>query len=291
MGVYFNRKRTIGQYLGLLRYFLFTRFLKSIPYRLTAKQRKLPDFLIVGTMKGGTSSLYHWLNAHPDVKMSREQEVHFFSKYYGRGLNYYRSYFPKISEGKYTGESSPYYLFHPLAPERIKKDLPDCKIIILLRDPVYRAYSHYQMHKGIDPAHDFDEAVALEDARVMKKHGEYNSGKDGRSTSHQAYSYTARGMYFEQLERWLKYYSKNELLILKSEDLFAQPHEHLHRVQQYLGIPIHTPETLAPVNQREYQKLTKEAYDKYAVLFREDSEKLRELLGPNFSWSYEMSHL
>jgi len=283
MGVYFNKKRTLRQYAGLMKYFV-KRFFVSLPYRITARKRKLPDFLIIGAMKGGTSSLYDWIGKHPDVALSREQEVHFFSVYYRKGLNYYRSFFPKKSTGKFTGESSPYYLYHPLVPERVKKDVPRCKIIVVLRDPVLRAYSHYQMHKGIDVSKNFDEALQNESDRVASAHERFLEGKDGRSTSHQAFSYIGRGQYHEQLSRWLQHYSLDELLVLKSETLYEQPMETMQRVFQFLGLRDFDIPELQPVNQRGYQALSEEDYDKYAVHFREDGRKLAELLGPEFKW-------
>ncbi len=284
MGVYFNKRRTFRQYLSLIKYFSM-QFLRSIPYRLTARKRMLPNFLIVGVMKGGTSSLYHYLNQHPDVKMSRVQEVHFFAKYYSRGLNYYRSFFPKKSEGKLSGESSPYYFFHPAVPARVKKDLPNCKIIVLLRDPVDRAYSHYQMHKGIDPADNFLQALAWEESRVQTTHERFLNGESFLDTSHQAYSYLKRGMYAEQLHHWLHHYSLDALLILRSEDFYADPKKTLKQVYAYLELPEIFPENLAPVNVRAYETLPRNVYKEIATQFEEDGRELRQLLGDQFTWN------
>lgn len=283
MGVFFNKNRTLRQYLGLVKYFVLKWF-RSIPYRLTAKQRSLPDFLIVGVMKGGTSSLYHYLNQHPEVNMSREQEVHFFAKYFNKGLNYYRSYFPKKSENKVTGESSPYYFFHPLVPQRIKSSLPECKIILLLRDPVDRAFSHYQMHKGIDTALSFEHALELENSRVLKTHQRFIQGESLTDTSHQAYSYVSRGMYYEQLSRWLEHYDLDELLVLKSEDFFSDPKSTLKLVYNYLNLKEVFPNDLAPVNQRKYDAISEDTAEKLANLFKEDGEMLQSILGEHFSW-------
>ncbi|MCR9171357.1 MAG: sulfotransferase domain-containing protein [bacterium] len=268
-----------------MKYFI-KRFIVSLPYRFTARQRKLPDFLIIGAMKGGTSSLYHWIDQHPDAHLSREQEVHFFATSYRKGLKYYRSYFPKASEDKLTGESSPYYFYHPLVPARVKKDLPNCKIIVLLRDPVFRAYSHYQMHQGIDMASDFDEAIALEEKRVAKPHADFVAGKDYRSTDHQAYSYFGRGMYFEQLERWLQYFPKEQLLVLKSENLFVNPSKVVTDVYNFLGLKPYQSQDLKAVNQREYTPISKEKYALYKKRFVADEQQLSELLGSEFTWKY-----
>lgn len=287
MGVYFNKKRTLRQYLGLAKYFL-KRFFVAIPYRLSARKRKLPDFLIIGAMKGGTTSLYNWIGLHPDVQLSREQEIHFFANHYRKGLNYYRSYFPKKSTGKLTGESSPYYFYHPLVPERVRADIPKCKIIVVLRDPVFRAYSHYQMHKGIDTAENFEEALSLEAKRVTPVHKDYLDGNDYRSVSHQAYSYIGRGQYYEQLSRWMEHYSMEELLVLKSEVLFSSPRETMKKVFEFIGVKDVSNSDLHPKNQREYEAISKELYEKYAQYYKEDGEKLSALLGSEFKWSYKL---
>ena len=120
-------------------------------HRITAPFRALPDFLIVGAQKGGTSSLYAYLAQHPSVLPSFRKEVKFFDCNYFCGHTWYRAHFPlryKLSRGnRITGEGTPNYLFHPTALQRLALTLIDVKIIILLRNPADRAYSHYQHQK------------------------------------------------------------------------------------------------------------------------------------------------
>src|SRR5581483_4847486 len=104
----------------------------------------LPDFVILGTQRGGTTSLYRWLVSHPDVAPAMKKEVHYFDDHYHHGLRWYRAHFPVRRAGRITGESSPYMLFHPLAPERAAADLPDrTRFIVLLREPAESAISQY----------------------------------------------------------------------------------------------------------------------------------------------------
>jgi lipopolysaccharide transport system ATP-binding protein len=281
--LFFNAKRSFRSYLYLVKWYL-VKAITSVPYRLTSDYRKLPDFLIIGVSKGGTTSLFSYLNQHPDIAMSREQETHYFAKYYHRGINYYKSFFPLIRSNKVSGESSPYYFFHPQVPARVKKELPNAKIILLLRDPVTRALSHYQMMKGVDWADSFDEAVKIEASRVTHHHQRMKTDVSYHHDHHQAFSYISRGLYFDQLQNWLKHYRLEELLILKSEDFFENPQKSLAEVYRFLGVKETYPDDLAPKNKRAYESLPKEMYTDYKQLFVSDAEKLIQLLGEDFKW-------
>src|SRR5579885_2674785 len=125
------------------------RFYRTI----TSSIRLLPDFIIIGTQRGGTTSLYAYLGQHPQIAPAVIKEVHFFDNNYERGVGWYRTQFPFLIEKSIaknigqqnfiTGEASPYYLFHPHVPERAAKVVPGAKLIVLLRNPIDRAYSHY----------------------------------------------------------------------------------------------------------------------------------------------------
>src|SRR6188508_1226206 len=114
----------------------------------TAHLRQPPTFMIIGTQKGGTTSLHRYLDKHPDVTMALKKEVHFFDSFYFKGSDWYLAHFPLRSEAAQTGEASPTYIFHPEAPRRVYDAFPQVKLIALLRNPVDRAYSHHQMESG-----------------------------------------------------------------------------------------------------------------------------------------------
>ena len=105
-------------------------------------ERRLPDFLIIGAQKCGTSSMFAYLNQHPQMKLPDVKEIHFFDLNYSNGLDWYTSHFPpaSLSHRMVTGEASPYYLFHPHVPERVRLHCPDVKLVVMLRNPVDRAY-------------------------------------------------------------------------------------------------------------------------------------------------------
>lgn len=283
MGVIFNKKRTLRSYLSLLK-MISSNSLIYLPYRLTASRRKLPDFLILGAMKGGTTSLFHYLSQHPEIEVSRTQEIHYFSKKYKRSINYYKSFFPKTKTNKITGESSPYYLFHPQVPKRVKETIPDVKLIVLLRNPADRAYSHYNMHKGIDTSINFREALDREKERVFNAHNRMRSDPNYNNLNHQAYSYTKRGMYFEQVSRWLSYFDKDQILFIKSEQFFDDPKAILKKVYDHLQIGEVYPTDLKPKNQRPYEKLDAETDQYLKQCFEKDSLQLQTILGEEFYW-------
>jgi lipopolysaccharide transport system ATP-binding protein len=129
----------------------------------------IPDFIIVGTQKGGTSSLYSFLCQHPNIKAAARKEVHYFDTYFEHGISWYTRWFPDLAQSDRTGEVSPFYLFHPHVASSIVKALLSVKIIVLLREPVFRVYSHYQfMYRRRIEALTSEEALAAEEHRTRQ---------------------------------------------------------------------------------------------------------------------------
>ncbi len=183
----------------------------------------LPDFLVIGGQRCGTTSLYHYLAAHPQVRIATGKELQYFTLHHGRGSRWYRAHFPSTAPGERTFEASPYYLFHPSVPERVAATLPAGRFIALLRDPVQRAYSHYLHSRsyGAEPLA-FADALAAESQRLEVA---LRRGPDHRA-AHAAlrnHSYLARGRYAEQLERWFAYVPREQIFVVRSEDLYADP--------------------------------------------------------------------
>src|SRR3954468_5620489 len=106
---------------------------------------RLPDFVVAGAAKGGTTSLFYYLKPHPQVWMPEAKELHFFSNHFDRGIDWLRAQFVGAGADDVVGEMTPEYLEHPYAAERMASVIPDAKIVAILRHPVERAYSHYQM--------------------------------------------------------------------------------------------------------------------------------------------------
>jgi hypothetical protein len=201
----------------------------------TSELRMEPDFLIVGGQRCGTTSLFRYLATHPAVVPPLFQKgIHFFDLHYGRGLRWYRGQFPvrSIADRRVapaapraaTGEASPYYVFHPLAAERIARDLPAVKLIVLLRDPVERAFSAHKQESGRGfETEPFERALDLEESRLEGEVERIHADPSYVSFSHQHHAYLARGRYAEQLERLFGLFGRERVLVLESADLSATP--------------------------------------------------------------------
>ena len=194
-----------------------------------SKLMRLPDFLGIGTQKGGTTYLHGLLQQHPQVYLAHPKELHFFSLHHHRGLEWYGHHFDAATADQYCGEVTPYYLFHPLAAERIAAALPDVKLIVLLRDPVERALSQY-FHSRRLGLEDLPLEQALE-AEVVRL-------SSGELVHVQEHSYVSRSRYLDQLDRYLNLYPEQQMLVLQSETFFANPAPAWRRIEAFLGLPL-----------------------------------------------------
>jgi Sulfotransferase domain len=258
--------------------------------------RLLPDFLVIGTARGGTTSLYRYLELLPGVGPAARKEIHFFDLHYRKGTAVYRCYFPtrleKLSALRagvptfVTGEACPYYIFHPNVPKRVKLVVPRVKLIALLRNPVERAYSHYhlEVRAGIEKL-SFEEAIDREEERL---HGEMQrmlADENHISFNHQHYSYRSRGLYADQVQRWLSYFPRDQLLILRSEDLFAEPAETMRRVTAFLDLPTPPPDqTYRTFNTGRYASIEPVVRRRLVDYFEPHNRRLYDFLGVNYGW-------
>ena len=211
---------------------------------LSADLRAMPDFVIVGAARSGTTSLYRWLGTHPNVAPAWKKEIHYFDEHYGRGMRWYRAHFPFRRRGRVTGEATPYLLFHPLAPARAAHDLPhSTRFIVLLREPSQRAISQYWFWRqwfrreleGTE-IESLEEGIAREPERMaaaepLVRRGEWNH-------DHIWFSYLARGEYAGQLRRWFDAVGRDRVLVVESEQLNSDPAVSA-RVLEWLGLPSH----------------------------------------------------
>lgn len=266
----------------------------------TARFRPLPDFLIIGTKRGGTTSLWNWLLQHPAMlplvpAVQHLKSAHYFYWHYDRGLDWYRGFFPLASTrarvhrrtgaAPVAGEASPYYLFDPRVPERVARDLPAVKIIVLLRDPVERAYSHYRerVHEGVEPL-DFREALAAEDSRVDGELERMLREPFYYSRPHDYYTYRRRGVYAPQLRRWREVIPAERLLVLRSEDLYADPQASFDTVTDFLAVPRH-PITATRYNYHPAAGIPDDLRAALAAEFAPHNAELYELLGRDLGWT------
>jgi Sulfotransferase domain len=218
----------------------------------TGRLRRLPDALVIGAQRGGTSSLYRYLGRHPGVAPSLRKEVEYFSRRYDRGERWYRAHFA-LTNGRprLTFEATPDYLFHPLAAERAAAVVPDARLVVMLREPTARAWSHY--HHTVAPGHeplDFEAAVDAESGRCAPDLARLADDPHHDPVALLRYSYAARGRYAEQLTRWREHFTADRMLVVRSEDFFADPAPVFRRVVEFLGLPQWTPEQLVNVSRQ-----------------------------------------
>jgi len=234
------------------------------------------DFLICGTQKGGTSALDAYCRQHPELLLPAEKELHFFddeTRFSGLEADYshYHQHFPKAVAGKLRGESTPVYMYWPNAAARIQRYNPDMKLIVLLRNPVERAYSHWQMestrgHESLS----FSEAIRTEDSRL--------SG--GSSEDKRVYSYIDRGRYQSQLENLWALFGREQVLVLFSEDLRRVRDEVLTSVSEFLGIAPFPGLSEQTVNSQTYARpMNPNDRDYLQALLASDIAALESMLG------------
>ncbi len=256
-----------------------------------APMRALPSFVIIGAQKAGTSSLYTYLARHPAIGASSKKEIQYFSYRYERPVVWYRAHFPlrrelaRLPGGGITGEASPYYLFHPHAPQRVHELLPQAKIIALLREPVARAYSNYNHHVrlGWEPL-SFEEAIEQEPQRLAGERERMLADPHYYSHNHRIFSYLARGLYREQLEAWRALYPAARMLVLKAEDLFTDPERIYFEVLDFLGLERWSPGGFEPRNVGRYTGLAPETAERLRGYFEPHNRALYDYLGRDLGW-------
>jgi len=252
--------------------------------------RVLPDFLILGAQKAGTTSLYTYLSEHPNIAPAIAKEPHFLDYNYARGEAWYRAHFPTYwsrMRGVFqiTGEASPYYLFYPHAAWRAKQLVPRAKLIVMLRNPVERAYSHYnhQVRFDAEPL-TFEEALDQEATRLVGEYEEILADPEYYSFNYQNYSYRARGMYADQLSRWFKYFPREQFLILHSEAFYTDTRREFDRVLDFMNVPRWQPSAYRPDNAGKYEPMLSATRAYLSDFFAPHNERLYELLGTDFKW-------
>lgn len=266
----------------------------SIYRGLTGKFRILPNFIIIGAAKCGTTALYDYLIQHKNTLPALWKELYFFDRYYPRGLTWYKANFPfkstKFFKSFFTqkeficGEATPTYIHHPLAPKRIFQDLPNVKLIVLLRNPVDRAYSHYQMEKRLGYENlDFEEALKKEDERLENEEQKMIEDFNYYSYEWQTHSYKQGGHYADLLKNWLDIFPKDNLLILKTEDFNEKPQEIFYKVLDFLNLPKHEI-NYRKVNVGKYSEIDLKIKNELIEHFKPHNENLYRLLNRDFEW-------
>lgn len=189
---------------------------------------RLPNFVIVGAMRSGTTSLARYLGAHEDVFMAPQKEVHFFDRHFHRGIDWYRDQFKGAAGERAVGEATQTYLYDERAMLRMAEVLPDARLVAILRNPIDRAYSHYWHNRSIGrESLDFRTAVSAEPDRL----------RSGDAADRYTFSYVDRGRYTRQLRRLAELYPRDAIHVILFDDLLESQVEVFQGACRFLGVP------------------------------------------------------
>ena len=267
----------------------------------TSGLRPLPDYLIIGAHRAGTTSLWTYLHEHPCVsvnfpRLQGVKGVRYFDENYARGIGWYRSHFPTAAYRGYlrrrhgtralAGDASSYYLFHPAAAERAARVVPDARIVVLLRNPIDRAYSHWQRERrdGKEPLERFDEAVAAEPERLAGEVERILNDDRYYSYAHENFSYIAQGLYLDPLRRWFEHYPRERVHVELSERFSREPQAAYERVLNFLGLPSLELRDARPRNTVAAEPLDPAIRQQLSARLAPHNRRLEEFLGIELGW-------
>jgi hypothetical protein len=256
----------------------------------------LPDFLIVGAQRCGTTSMVRALRQHPALfNAVLNQEVHFFDDSYAQGLAWYRSHFPLRSYALFAArktaarpvafESSPYYMFHPLAPKRIAAGLPGVRLLVMIRDPAERAYSAHAHETFVGHENEtFERALELEPGRLAGEAERIAAEPGYVSHSHRHHAYRTRGHYAEQLERLERIFGRDRLHIIDSKAFFTDPATVWAEMLEFLGLPGCDSPKFLRYNAQPREPMNDQTRASLREYYQPHDEHLADWLGHQPSW-------
>ncbi len=262
--------------------------------KISSPLRILPDFLIIGGNKCGTTSLFKYMIEHPCILAPTNKEINYFNRFYENGTMWYRSHYPTFLSKLYykmktktkiiTGEATTHYLTkEPKTPYRVKKLVPSIKLIVILRNPIDRAYSQYNMLaiQQREPL-SFEKAIAFAMQNPNQTDKKLILAENLNMTND--YSYLRRGIYVDDLKRWMNIFPKERFLILQTEEFNSKPNEVLNRIYKFLGLPTWINKVHQKYNVGKYEKMNSETRSMLVEYFKPHNKRLNELLETNFDW-------
>jgi len=262
-------------------------FFLSAPFRrLTAARRSTADIVIGGAQKSGTTYLAELLASQPGFYEPSIKEIHFYNAYWGKGTRWYASHFQLRSSSAVQIDASPSYMIHPAVPGRIRAVNPDAKVIFILRDPVARAYSHYQhnLRAGLEEL-DFAAALAAEEERIAADREAMERDPDVVGVSFGFYSYRSRGMYARYLENYFRVFAQEDVLVLDSDRVFRQDPAEIALLEEFVGsrIALEGRDRLS-TNSGKYARESSATDRELREFFEPWDADLVKLTGRRFSW-------
>ena len=264
--------------------------------RATSRWRVLPDFVIIGVHKGGTTSLYDYLAAHPQVVPAFEKEVHYFDSRYDGDEASYRMSFPNTARmaavarrhgQAITGEASPYYISHPHIPARVKAMVPDARLVLVLRDPVDRAISafhHNRRRTSNEPLETLDDAIDRELNELADEQQKLIEDERHDDFEYAWHCYLTRGIYVDQLRWWHEQFPREQLMVVQSERLGERPAEVFDEVRRFLGLSQWAPAEFRRSNTNTYDDIDPALRERLRAFFAPHNERLFDYLGERYDW-------
>lgn len=269
--------------LSVLKLFFLNIVILLLSKSLVAENQQLPDFFIIGQGKCGTTSLYNYINQHPSVLPAKKKEIRYFDrlKNFNKGLNWYKDHFKHKKSGEITGEASPHYLFSPVAYERIYQLLPQAKFIILLRNPIDRLYSTYQMRLRFKQFQgSFEKFIEICRWTCEGDHFSTNDYAGELNLS----SGICKGVYLNQIEKWLSIFSKDQFLILAFEE-FKEPQKMMDKVFNFLKIPPYKKIKFRKQNSGgKYPPMQTKTKKLLEEFYKPSIQNLEKFLGISLNW-------
>lgn len=242
----------------------------------------LPDFLIIGETKCGTTSLYNYLIKHPKIidtkgndekydKSYNTKEIRFFDRFYNKGVEWYKNCFNKTKSDEITGEATPMYFYRTITIQRILKHIPDVKLIVLLRNPVDRLYSNfYHNYRWVDG--------------WKNKYPDFNIFWN--SVHDPDYYLIDKGLYYFTFIKWFEFFKKEQFYIMKSEDLYKNLQHEYSQLLKFLEVDNYIIKGITYYRKNNYPPLNKELRKKVENFYSRYNKKLVTLLGDKFNWEY-----
>jgi Sulfotransferase domain len=262
----------------------------------TSSLRMSPDFVLAGGQRCGTTSLFRALLEHPAILGPvHHKGINYFDLNHDRGTDWYQGHFPLRSvaslrtrgadEEAVTFDASGYYMYHPHAADRLANDLPDIKVMVMLRDPVERAFSAYkhEFARGFE-TETFERALALEDERVEPELARMVAEPGYASFAHRHQSYRRRGYYAEQIERFTRRLGRDRVLVVDSERFFSEPLAEYRRITDFLELQPHQPDRFDKWNARPGSPMSEPMREQLRDAFAPHDVALQVLLGHAPSW-------
>ena len=271
---------------------IYWNFFRRNIFGITGPLRVLPDFIIIGSMKCGTTSLYYDICEHPCASPAAYDEIGFFDSNFHLGLNWYRSMFPtkrriediRRKEGvAITGEDTPFYFWNPVAAKRIQKLLPNIKLITILRNPIDRAYSEYQDLVSSESNSPSFETFIENEINTRRKDSSLIT-EENFEIFNQKNSYLLKGIYVDQLKIWAGLFPKEQIFTLSTENLNSEPITALESVFQYLNLPDYKIKNIQRQKQKKYVPMNSQTRKILVAFFKPHNERLFKFIGKKFDW-------